>query len=279
MELVGIYSRSLLEVPEFVLSKSKRSSLFTSILDKVNSNTTVRYCFASQYALVSFLKYFEADIDATDSLWQIYPTFKKYKFLQDTILQGNLMFNSIYGIYTLWVDDPIKKQVIDQYIKYYPNRDDNYILHSLLEPKGFAYDTLDHNSLSIAEVIAIELQSSDKVYLAIWGVWCLPCKKDHNDYTHEKVNQMAEMGIKIINICIGSKIEKWKNHLQKKRIPGLHYYANSKAKDELKILLNHSLDAPLPIPRYAIFEGNGQCVNGNAPKPSAIIEYLKSIEN
>ncbi|TAD82894.1 MAG: TlpA family protein disulfide reductase [Bacteroidetes bacterium] len=128
-----------------------------------------------------------------------------------------------------------------------------------------------------SETELFERVNSSLVYVDFWASWCAPCRAEM-----PKSKKMKELfkdsSVEFVYISIDEKSNAW---LKANKIEGLGSYP-------LSYLLNRPKDAPVvkqlmvnTIPRYVIFNRNGEVLNSNAPRPSdpALIPLLKKLLN
>lgn len=112
------------------------------------------------------------------------------------------------------------------------------------------------------------------VLVDMWATYCSPCKiefafaKDVGTFLSKHDVDLLYFSVDNENNGLG-----WTNDIKRYNLNGYHYFATDKLEDYLKTFLNVNLT----IPRYLLFDKNGNLVDGNLPKPSEKELFYNSI--
>ncbi len=114
------------------------------------------------------------------------------------------------------------------------------------------------------------------VYLDIWATWCNPClfefrlKKPLEDFVKGK-----DIALLFISVDNEERRKKWRNTIIENGLTGYHLLANFSLRDELIDIYGDGSN--LAVPRYLIFDKNGELVDGNAKQPSQNENLFKDL--
>ncbi len=107
--------------------------------------------------------------------------------------------------------------------------------------------------------------SGKVLYVDVWASWCEPCKREM-PYSHELAKSYSDEDVVFLYLAWNDTQDKWEkagNNLSLNEIGKSFLVLNSK--DNLwKKQMNINT-----IPRYMIYDRNGNLVNSNAPRPSS----------
>lgn len=96
------------------------------------------------------------------------------------------------------------------------------------------------------------------ILINFWGTYCAPCIKDIPKKNH-LVKQFSGDKFVLINICMDSNYEKWKQLINTHNFKGVHLICKGNWEEKLRAEYN-----VYTIPHYAIIDHNGRIVKNNA---------------
>lgn len=109
------------------------------------------------------------------------------------------------------------------------------------------------------------------VFVDYWATWCSPCVAEFRN--EPRLHQfLKDNNIKTLYVSIDNKrsMENWKKTVERYQLTGYHYLVNQE--------VNANLDKWfVGIPRYMLFDTNGEVLNDNLPRPSKQDELLNQI--
>jgi thiol-disulfide isomerase/thioredoxin/predicted ester cyclase len=118
----------------------------------------------------------------------------------------------------------------------------------------FNYPDIEGNKFSLANF------KGNLVYVDVWATWCGPCIAEipslqqlETDY-HDK-------NITFMSISVDKDQEAWKNMVVEKELGGVQLWADSRDVSE-----NYAI---MSIPRFLLFDAEGNVISTNAPRPSS----------
>ena len=118
----------------------------------------------------------------------------------------------------------------------------------------FNYPDIEGNKFSLANF------KGNLVYVDVWATWCGPCIAEipslqqlETDY-HDK-------NITFMSISVDKDQEAWKNMVAEKELGGVQLWADSGDVSE-----NYAI---MSIPRFMLFDAEGNVISTNAPRPSS----------
>ena len=150
---------------------------------------------------------------------------------------------------------------------------------SLANRKLLAGDTVPNFYAVNSQDSLMELrQFSNKViYLNVWASWCKPCIKSIPE-KHALLERMKEEeDFLLLNLCIDSKKDKWKEIINQYKMQGLNLYAEGKWSQKLKESFQIQ-----SIPQYLLLSKGNKLVENHTTGPtkidSLILQQLKTPE-
>jgi hypothetical protein len=93
-------------------------------------------------------------------------------------------------------------------------------------------------------------------------VGCGPCK-EQIPYEKNLVGFLKGTSFVLVNICIISSEDAWREHVIRDEVPGINLFANSNWTKKLEREYGIS-----SYPRYVLVGPDGKVVNGKCPRPS-----------
>ncbi|MFZ6053199.1 TlpA family protein disulfide reductase [Halocola ammonii] len=125
-----------------------------------------------------------------------------------------------------------------------------------LPAPGFAGKNLDGEEVSLTDM------AGSYVYLDVWATWCAPCRMEI-PHLEEMQESMKDENIRFVSLSIDEDKEAWKEMVKEESLGGtqLHIGGAEKVEFSKDYLISG-------IPRFMIFDPQGQIVNVKATRPS-----------
>jgi len=119
----------------------------------------------------------------------------------------------------------------------------------------FTYPDKDGNEFSLSSF------NSSLVYVDVWATWCGPCtaeipalKELEHDYHNNNIT--------FLSVSVDTDKEAWLNMVAEKKLGGVQLWANGWS----AITKSYAISG---IPRFMLFDANGNIISLDAPRPSS----------
>ncbi|WP_339753487.1 TlpA disulfide reductase family protein [Algoriphagus aquimarinus] len=271
------------EVKAFYTSKNRMAQ------KKLEAYPTDRMVFDSQLAVNSFLKEIEPQLDTTVFLDEFSEliianqTQIQSKDLIDSLLAGTELNHREKSLLFHYLQKEIpflSFKVADEVLVGYSDKLANPAQLVLLNSSNKALQGIEpdielmglqKSSITFEEILR---QKKGKfLYVDLWAAWCLPCIKAF-PASLALNEEYKSRGVEVIFLSVDDNYKFWEEVAIKYdiAIPEQSFVAMNK--DESEYL--KALDVAL-IPRYLIFDPEGQLIHPNAPRPDS--EEIKQFFN
>ena len=160
-----------------------------------------------------------------------------------------------------------EKDNFDNTIKWYSSsRKERELLPKKGEPWiDFTYPNIDGDSVSLSDF------KGSVVYVDIWATWCGPCLQEL-PFLIQLASDYSSTDIVFLSVAIQSEADKsiWENMINNDCIEGIDCMAGvqlvSTNNFASKICDDYAING---IPRFMLFDKNGNIINLEAPRPSS----------
>ncbi len=125
----------------------------------------------------------------------------------------------------------------------------------------FNYPDTDGNEFSLASF------KGKLVYIDIWATWCGPCKAEIPSLQKLEADYHSK-DITFISVSVDTDKEAWEKMVAEKELGGVQLWANGWS----KITKDYAI---FSIPRFMLFDANGNVISTDAPRPSS--EEIKGL--
>ena len=119
----------------------------------------------------------------------------------------------------------------------------------------FTYPDKDGNKFSLSNF------NSSLVYVDVWATWCGPCKAEI-PALKELEQEYHNNNITFLSVSLDTDKEAWINMLADKQLGGVQLWANGWS----EITKSYAING---IPRFMLFDENGNVISLDAPRPSS----------
>ena len=120
------------------------------------------------------------------------------------------------------------------------------------------------------EKVSLDSFKGNLVYVDVWATWCGPCKAEI-PYLQKLESDYHDKNITFLSVSVDEDEEAWQNMVAEKKLGGIQLWANGWS----EITKNYAI---FGIPRFMLFDANGNVISTTAPRPSSenIRELLDS---
>lgn len=207
----------------------------------------------------------------------------KYEVIQNTI--NNERVRSAFWAFDLYEESTKEKVDYDIIREYYHFKElvNSTWLHklaythiALIEDEYKVINTAITDEMVIYEEPMAFQDMLDQfkgkvIYLDVWATWCGPCIEEMKPrYKDPLFEFIKNKDVKVVYFSVDaeSASEKWKKKAKDMRLNSFNIrFPDYRLTDAFNILGMDS-GKPYTIPRYYIFNKQGELVNANAPRPS-----------
>jgi thiol-disulfide isomerase/thioredoxin len=131
------------------------------------------------------------------------------------------------------------------------------------------FDGID--SIKSIKTLIKKLFSGSRVFVDYWATWCSPCVAEFRN--EPRLHQfLKENNIQMLYVSIDNKrsMDNWGKTIERFQLSGYHYLVNPDVYANLDKWFKG-------IPRYMLFDSNGEVLNDNLPRPSKQEELFNQI--
>jgi len=112
------------------------------------------------------------------------------------------------------------------------------------------------------------------VYVDVWATWCGPCRGEL-PHLEKLEKEFHGKNVAFVSMSVDTNKEAWKKMVSEKQMKGIQLHAAKAFKSS--ICKDYMING---IPRFMLFDMEGNIINVNAPRPSGNIkEVLNKLEN
>ena len=119
----------------------------------------------------------------------------------------------------------------------------------------FNYPDIDENEFSLASF------KGNLVYVDVWATWCGPCKAEIPSLQKLEKDYHGK-DITFISVSVDTDKEAWEKMVADKELGGVQLWADGWS----KITKDYAI---FGIPRFMLFDAEGNVISTNAPRPSS----------
>ena len=120
---------------------------------------------------------------------------------------------------------------------------------------NFTYPDKDGNEFSLSSF------KNSLVYVDVWATWCGPCKAEI-PALKELENHYHNNNITFLSVSVDTDKKAWLNMVTDKQLGGVQLWANGWS----AITKSYAING---IPRFMLFDANGNVISLDAPRPSS----------
>ena len=119
----------------------------------------------------------------------------------------------------------------------------------------FTYPDTDGNEFSLASF------KGTLVYVDVWATWCGPCKAEIPSLQKLEADYHGK-DITFMSVSVDTDKEAWEKMVAEKELGGVQLWADGWS----KITKDYAI---FSIPRFMLFDAEGNVISTNAPRPSS----------
>jgi thiol-disulfide isomerase/thioredoxin len=119
----------------------------------------------------------------------------------------------------------------------------------------FKYSDIDGNEFSLSSF------NGKLIYVDVWATWCGPCVAEI-PYLQKLESDYHAKNITFMSISVDEDKEDWKKMVTEKELSGIQLWADGWS----KITKDYAI---FGIPRFMLFDKEGNVISTNAPRPSS----------
>ena len=119
----------------------------------------------------------------------------------------------------------------------------------------FNYPDIEGNEISLTSF------KGDLVYVDVWATWCGPCKAEIPSLQKLETDYHGK-DIAFMSVSLDTDKEAWEKMVAEKELGGVQLWANGWS----KITKDYAI---FGIPRFMLFDNEGNVISTNAPRPSS----------
>ncbi|MBO4842922.1 MAG: TlpA family protein disulfide reductase [Bacteroidales bacterium] len=173
------------------------------------------------------------------------------------------------------VSDELKNEYLNRYIvatedtgivfrQTKPKREKNYTFDLMLE---------DFNGEQVLLQQVVERYSGKNVYVDLWASWCSPCIAEM-PFSNRIQSLYNDKDVEFIFISTDKNRANWKRAISDNSVMGTsnHFRVVEASKSQFLQQINFRT-----IPRYFLLGRNGEMIDSDAPRPSAITQLTQLI--
>lgn len=127
------------------------------------------------------------------------------------------------------------------------------------------------DSIKIIQTLIKKYFGGSRVFVDYWATWCSPCVAEFRN--EPRLHQfLKENNIQTLYVSIDNKrsMDNWKKTVERYQLNGFHYLVNQEVYANLDKWFKG-------IPRYMLFDSNGEVLNDNLLRPSKQEELFNQI--
>jgi len=113
-----------------------------------------------------------------------------------------------------------------------------------------------------SNLVKLEDLKGKIVYIDIWSLWCLPCRKEI-PYLEELEAKYKDNDIAFVSICKDDTRTRWRKSIIASELNGIQLFAPD---NNIAFFEDYMVDG---VPRYILIDKNGYIIDSDAPRPSS----------